>query len=565
MLLAYIPTVNFLDEEKIRGTLTNRIFHHCMEIVIHPLIKAGNYGVRMIDSQGAIRQCYPRVAAHLADYPEQCLVNISKRFGSPNTTASFHDLDTRDIHPPRSREWILEQISELRDEICPDDIKKYQAEARKRNLNGVHQPYWRNLPGYQPELAACPDIMHGVIKCWRDHVYAWSCALVGPREYDARLRAIQPVPGYRHFNSGVEHLSQLTCREDRELQRTHVAIVAGSPNVTPNVLKNLRAFHDFIYVVQYQYHEEETLGYLDEAEKTFSETKNEYIRLGVRKGKAKNVINHFKIPKLYALRMFSSHIREMGSAPQFSTEVIENNHRRMAKDLYKLTNRRNFAAQMCRRLDRDERIAHHQQLLDWCAEQDKLGAISASLVMYSPSFRRDAMEWHVEVIREPKEPQRVMNRIKKSTHWLSDRPHLAQVDDATISQLYQLDDFPQKLRLYMWRSLTQRDLVLTGNGPAIVACLDVWRKLRIRIPDVQDDDVISQAHSIEAVPPSAAFPYGHCHCVLVRWDADAQPEGIEGEFSIRIYNPEASDIYPSRLSRSPGSFVLPTSSTGNGC
>jgi Plavaka transposase len=554
MLIAYIPTVNFLDEDDVRGTIINRMYHHCMEIVVHTLIKPGHYGVRLIDSQGAIRHCYPRVAAHLADYPEQCLVNVAKRWSSPNTIADYDTLDSRAVHPPRDRDWILEQIQELRDIVSPDNIKKWQVEARKLGLNGVHQPYWRNLPGYRPELAACPDIMHGVIKCWKDHVFAWSRELVGPPEYDARLRAIQPVPGYRHFNSGVLHLSQLTCREDRELQRTHVAIVAGSQKVTPKVIQNLRAFQDLAYIIQYRNHSPETLQYAKDAEKAFSETLQEYVRLGVRTGAKGHIIPHFKIPKFYTLRVFTSHIEEMGSSPQFSTEVIESNHRRMAKDPYKLTNRRNFAAQMCRRLDRDERIGIHQQLLDWCAEQDKQDAISSSLAMYSPKFRREAMDWHAEVLREP---ERVKARIQKARYWLSDRPHIAHIDDAVIAQLYHLYDLPQKLRLHIWRSLTPQDRVLLGEDAPTVAYLDVWRKLRIRTPDVQDDDLVSQAHSIEAVPPSTAFPYGHCHCVLIKWDDQAQAQGIEGEF-IFAYR-FLRLIYSSRLSHSASSVDLPAS------
>jgi hypothetical protein len=76
--------------------------------------------------------------------------------------------------------------------------------------------------------------------------------------------------------------------------------------------------------------------------------------------------------------------------------------------------------------------------------------------------------------------------------------------------------------------MPQDHILLGGNLPNI-ACLDVWRKLQIQVHDVQDDELFSQAHSIEAVPPSIVFPYGHCHCVLVQWDEDAEETGIGGE------------------------------------
>ena len=145
---------------------------------------------------------------------------------------------------------------------------------------------------------------------------------------------------------------------------------------------------------------------------TFDNTKHEYIRLGVRRGE-KGVINHFRIPKLYTLHVYSYHIRAMGSAPQYPTEVIESNHRRLAKYPYKLTNRRNFLAQMCRALDREERVAYHDELISFCIE---LESISASLSIYSPSYRAQAMEWRCEELPISMEPRRVKNRILRSTH-----------------------------------------------------------------------------------------------------------------------------------------------------
>ena len=202
-----------------------------------------------------------------------------------------------------------------------------------------------------------PDILHGVLRFWRDHVLQWSLRLIGRDEYDRRLQALQPVPGYCHFQAGIQHLTQWTGREDRELLRTHVAILCGVPKVTAPVMRNQRAFCDLVYLVQYQSHNETTLGYLDNALGIIHKTKGVYIQLGACRGK-RGVINHFNIPKLCNLLEFVHHVREMGSSPQFSTDWIESLHRKFAKELYGFTNRKNFVPQMCRRLDRTDRISH---------------------------------------------------------------------------------------------------------------------------------------------------------------------------------------------------------------
>lgn len=531
MLLGYIPHSVFLDHKLIRGTLLNRLFHHCMKIITNPLIAPGTHGMRMTDSNGDVRLCYPRVAVHLADYPEQCLVNVASRFSSPNTTAGYSNLDDSETHPPRSREWVLERIRSICNDFSPYQIKTYQKAARAMLLNGVHEPYWEHLPGFYPELAAAPDILHGAIRGWRDHILQWSRDLIGVEEYDLRLRSVQRVPGYRSFSSGIEHLSQFTGREDRELQRVHLAIMANHPKVTRRLLQCLRAFHDFLYLIQYLSHSEMTLEYLDKAHTLFSDTKWEFIRLGVRKGQ-NGVINHFKIPKFYALRTFTSHIRHMGSSPQFSTEIIESLHRQMAKEPYKHTNRRDFATQMVRRLDRQERMDYHQEFVDWCVEDDIRRALTTSLARYSPEYREQAVDWHVSSLRDPQESQRVSDHIEQSTLWLSNRPHHAHVEMNFIVQLYSLWNFPTTLLAFLHAAMTDADhRLLARDLPLRVATLDVWHKLRIRASDVQDENRVSQAHSIEAFPPSTDRPYGSCHCVLIRCDDNAQSSGVEGTLS----------------------------------
>jgi hypothetical protein len=252
----------------------------------------------------------------------------------------------------------------------------------------------------------------------------------------------------------------------------------------------------------------------------------------------------------------------MGSAPQYSTEVIESNHRRLAKYPYKLTNRQNFLAQMCRALDREERVTYHDELIDFCLERDRLESISASLSIYSPSYRAQAMEWRREQLPVSMESCRVKNRIQRSTHWVSDRPHLAQAELEAVAQLYELYDLPAKVRNFVFSSMTAKDRSLIGNDPPTIACIDVWRKLRIRIPDVQDSDLISQAHSIDAVPPSTGFPYGHCHCVLVQWNDDAQPTGIAGKHHSASESQQLISF--SRISRGSSSSYFPPSFTRNG-
>ncbi|THU87932.1 hypothetical protein K435DRAFT_576982, partial [Dendrothele bispora CBS 962.96] len=69
VLLAYLP----VDKVK-----TYQLFHNAMRTILEPLIEAGRKGVEMTGGNGEVHRVHPILAAYIADYPEQCLVTLSK-------------------------------------------------------------------------------------------------------------------------------------------------------------------------------------------------------------------------------------------------------------------------------------------------------------------------------------------------------------------------------------------------------------------------------------------------------------------------------------------------------
>ncbi|PVF91461.1 hypothetical protein CPB86DRAFT_677541, partial [Serendipita vermifera] len=177
--------------------------------------------------------------------------------------------------------------------------------------------------------------------------------------FDKRLRVLQPVVGHRHFKNGIVATHQWTGRDDRELLRVAVAVAAGATGIEDSAIEALRAINDFIYLAQLRSHSDGTLALLDKALETFHDTKSIFIRNGARRYKNREV-NGFKIPKLSALIHYARLVAQKGSCPQWSTEVTERCHQPLLKDAYRSTNRRDFAWQMCRYLDRRERVEYFQ-------------------------------------------------------------------------------------------------------------------------------------------------------------------------------------------------------------
>jgi hypothetical protein len=528
IIIGYIPVVTWNAPTAIRTTLSSRLFHQCSKIIFRSIIDPGLRGIKLADSLGAVRNCFPRLAAWLSDNPEQLMLNCAAGNTCPTTTAGYNDLGETISFPPRTTEWILDRINLAVQETDPSDISKYQATALRYKLNGVHNPFWKDLPGYRAELCVSPDLFHGVLVFWRDHLFKWIKRLVGGEEIDRRLKVLQRVQGFRHFNKGITQVSHWTGREDKELQRVIVALIAGAPKVSAKAMRCIRAFNQFIYIAQYRSHSDETIGYLHQYLNEFHETKEVFIETGVRRGKGRVIIPHFKIPKMAIFRTFEWHIPQLGSSTQFTTEITETNHQPFAKEAFRATNKVNPGSQMCRYLDRKDRLRHAQELHSWLIEKMEEQRMAANLSLVSPGFRNDFRRVFFPVPDEevPLSPRKNDRNVRL---WLAPTPNKHKTSLEQVAREYQLPSLLVDIDRYL-RSLDSQPGDRARNGRADVLYVDVWERLRIRVPDILNDAEFSHIHIIEARPPDeGTYPFGNGHCVLIHNTDQAEAVGIEGK------------------------------------
>jgi hypothetical protein len=523
VLIAYIPTPVFKDPDNLHTALQHRLFHQCLKFILEPLHAAGTDGVYMKDALGNIRHCFLRVAAYLADYPEQVLLNVAAHRNSPVTTAGNHDLGNATPHPRRTREWILARIKQASQIADPKDVAAYQKAARELGLNAVSEPFWENLPKYEPDLVMAPDILHGLLRFWRDHILKWVIHLVGQRELDQRAQAVQHIVGIRHFTNGISHLSQWTGREDRELQRILLAIIAGSPQMEPRVIRCLRAFHDFLYLAQYRSHNPSTLGYLQKALNTFHSLKNVFINNGARRGD-KKLIRHFKIPKLCGLHAYSYHIPWMGSSPQFSTEITEQCHKVMAKLAYKATNHRNYAIQMCHFMNRRDVILLTQELVAWNAGRELHGRHEEHFQGQSQDDEDLAAPIEANMTSSEAPKVRVDIRKQRTGHiWHTVNPDVVHTSLKEVLSLYRIRHFARDLAQFFNQAAPAFPVSLS------LLTFDLWDRCRIQLPSIQDDDELAEVRTVQSIAPGRhSGKYGLCNCVLIRKSDNAEVARLQG-------------------------------------
>lgn len=348
-LMAEIPTYKFPmatrglteKEAKQRGAFLNRrLYHKCLSIAFeslrkfHPSRSPDCPRELMVDARGYLRVCFPNLMIWCADLEEQNDILCLARGSSPKSEARHHTLDApRGTNQARTGESILKTIRAIRRAVGPDaSVWTFGAAAKDEGLNGVEEPFWRELYGDFCRILSI-EALHTFDKGWYDHVFDWISRTISSGHLDARLMAQPHVSGYRNFWRGIIHLSQFSGREHRDLRRHILPAITGHIKATPAVLKTVRASLDFIQKAQYRLHTSQSLAAMSLDLKTFEANRSVFIKNGGRQ------LPHFRIPKLELWRWVEEDIRRFGGLAHGDASFVERMHIDFFKRPFQRTSR----------------------------------------------------------------------------------------------------------------------------------------------------------------------------------------------------------------------------------
>jgi hypothetical protein len=170
-------------------------------------------------------------------------------------------------------------------------------------------------------------------------------------------------PNLRYFSKGISLVSQWTGKEQKEMQKIFLGIVAGV--FDQRAMTAVRAMLDFIYYAQYETHTEKILHIMQTAHDKFHKAKDIFIETGAWKQ------DHFNIPKLHSLIHYTQSIRSLGCLDGLNTESSERLHIDFAKKAYRASNHRDYYPQMTRWLQWQESVVRKDDYLDWLGHQEK--------------------------------------------------------------------------------------------------------------------------------------------------------------------------------------------------
>ena len=147
----------------------SNLFHYCMQSILKPLEKAGNEGINLTSGDGAVRWCYPILAAYVGDYPEQLLVSIVKSGNCPICRAPRDDIENWDnILEPRDTGGIITALNSV-----SQGATEFTKACADEGVKPVQCVFWKDLPFINIYSSIVPDILHQLFQGILKHLIAW--------------------------------------------------------------------------------------------------------------------------------------------------------------------------------------------------------------------------------------------------------------------------------------------------------------------------------------------------------------------------------------------------------
>jgi hypothetical protein len=572
VLVALLPIPKFIHKDsKICSVLGHRVFHACLDFILAPLKTAATVGIMMSDPLGNLRYCFTPLASYIVDTPESALIAGVAGKTSSVTMASYRQFGEPFRHEPRTASTTLAQLDALEQSHDPWGIENYVIVALQLRLNGVHRPFWRDWPLSDPSTFLTPEPLHHWHRMFWDHDAKWCIRVLGAAEIDFRFSVLHPHMTFRHFKEGISKLKQVTGRDHRDVQRYIIPVIAGA--VPLEFLIAVRALADFRYLAQASEITSDMCTKIEGALAEFHQHKDAIILAGGRIGKKRKVINNFYIPKLEFLQSVVPNIRENGVAMQWSADITERAHITEIKLPSDSTNNQEYEPQICRFLDRAEKCrrfdlatAIRDISIDFRSINPVVGIINdndnddvdaddddddddnrrdrpthtvdrldtmTGLHSTTPPVKQLAgmprraadyfslahMLEHSSYPHAPS-PHRTFVAAQTALH-LNRRPSYSQMKIDVVAAKFKLPDLSLALSNYFAKCAPGHCHVSEPAGNLPFDTLEVWEKLRVQNRAYHAPHEILLAQTVNATPPSTAWPCGRADTVLVNTNSNA--------------------------------------------
>jgi hypothetical protein len=360
-----------------------------------------------------------------------------------------------------------------------------------------------------------------------DHDRHWCTAVVGTKEIDFRFALLQVCTGYRAFKEGISALKQATGRDHRNVQRYIVGVIAGA--APASFVSAIRALMEFRYLAQAPQFTDTQLVELGDCLDAFHQRKQTIVDAGARRGK-NGRDKPWAIPKLELLHGVVPSIRSHGAVMQWSADPTEHAHIKVVKEPARAGNSHDYDAQVCRHLDRRDKVERFDLALqiraqEDCEEDESDEDNDTGMVLHSvKDYFARAHDLVDGVHPQAPRPYRTFSTSITAYH-LSYDPTLTRMTVDKAAEDFSLPDFRPAVSDHLTRADAHVDIFAVGGRrcaragcPLPFERIQIWCKMRLQSKSLHDPKQLQPSQALRAEPPSSAWPYGRYDSVIIRAD-----------------------------------------------
>ncbi|KAG1820808.1 hypothetical protein DFJ58DRAFT_673237, partial [Suillus subalutaceus] len=472
--LALLPVAKFVHRSKhMRGVLADHLLHQCIDLVVEPLKQAACLGIMMSDPQGFSRYCFTPLVAYVADTPEELVIACATMNSSPVTMATCKDFGDPIRHPPRNGSSTLANITAIIASISPSDLG-HSARAEAEALR----------------------IRYYLSTVLTDHDRLWCTLVVGSQEIDFR-------------------------RDHRNVQCYIIGVIAGA--APADFVSTIHALAEFRYLAQAPHFTDKQVVELDRCFKAFHRLKHSIVDAGAHWGK-RGEDKPWAIPKLELLQGVIPSIYSHGTVMQWSADPTEHAHIRVVKEPLRAGNNHDYDAQVCRHLDRRDRVEHFDLALQMRAQEDREGHESdedneGGLAHH---FVKDYFACAHDLINsvhpQAPRPYQTFSTLINAYH-LNDHPTLTKMTVDKASEHFSLPDLCPAVSDHLDQDDAHVDhFVIGGRRRAHPGCPLPFERIQIwcmQSKSFHDPEHLEPSQALHVEPPSNSWPYGRYDSVIV--------------------------------------------------
>jgi hypothetical protein len=545
MLIALLPVPSKFasNQSKVRDaqrTANNEVLESVFSLMFEPLEAITKLGKEMNCADGKVRQCFPVLAAWIADHAENETLHGLKRMSCPKCEIPLERLgtDAKEIHPTRDYRKYARITKQYFDTGDDEFAASLSAVGLKMERN-----VFARLSRVTVSLLFKPDILHNVYLGLFKHLMQWLEDFLKKHGrqpiFDEIWRSLPPYPGFFVPKKAYREVTQWQGKEMRNLGRCILGVLASAlRRPTPaqqgpfrDALLCVRAFVDFSLMAQYRSHTADTLGYMEQYLRDFHRHKHAFLEFRTSKktrmsaaandqhlrfeferemkdagrvsaSKRRRILDanrakraeehedhlrsrsHFNFIKIHLLVHYSSHVREFGNIPMYSTDVGELAHKVQIKEGYRNSNKNDAVRQILAYYGRIHAFSMRYLTLHALEKPGEQGGLPEDIERLLQGETRPT---HPRQTQEKGAgPKRLLKGPLANVDSLM---HLSRNIDIPVDRIL------EELVRYNRRSLKGEDCLTEDVGSLSIMPVEQFGQLQIPVPKFQETDEYDIHHA----------------------------------------------------------------------